>query len=102
MWAAHQREDCPVALLRCLDTPDTVWPLATQTSLGRADDNTIIVDDEFVSAHHAVLTCKEGVWWLTDLNSTNGTSVNDESFIQSVALSCGDVIKLGNMKYRLE
>src|SRR5438128_2186157 len=50
--------------------------LARLTRIGRANDNELVLDDQFVSAHHAVLERRDGGWWLTDRDSTNGTLVN--------------------------
>ena len=47
------------------------------TKLGRAAENTIVLDGTFVSAEHAVIVQRDGGWWLTDRGSTNGTAVND-------------------------
>lgn len=41
--------------------------------IGRAYDNDLIIDEIHVSPHHAELRCDdEGVWWLHDLDSSNG------------------------------
>jgi hypothetical protein len=44
--------------------------------IGRARDNTIVVEDETVSNHHARLSYMEARWWLEDLGSKNGTLLN--------------------------
>jgi hypothetical protein len=102
MWIAHREKEELRALLRQLDNPETVWLLSEQTSVGRDANNTIVLEDEFVSAYHATLTYKEGVWWLTDLNSTNGTRVNDKLIDSPTPLNYGDIISLGDIQYRLE
>ncbi len=44
---------------------------------GRTDDNDHVLDHPAVSAHHArVELHPDGSWWVTDLNSTNGTYIN--------------------------
>ena len=55
----------------------TIFPLLPVTRIGRAEHNTIVLEDAFVSAEHALLTRREGQWWLEDLNSRNGTLLND-------------------------
>jgi hypothetical protein len=46
------------------------------TTLGAGSDNTFVLGDPYVSAHHARLTWDGAEWWVEDLNSANGTSVN--------------------------
>ncbi|MGD8634718.1 MAG: FHA domain-containing protein, partial [Anaerolineales bacterium] len=53
------------------------YPLDNLNLIGRAADNTIVLDDEIVSAHHARLSyLSDRQWWLEDLGSRNGTAVN--------------------------
>jgi pSer/pThr/pTyr-binding forkhead associated (FHA) protein len=72
------------------------------TTIGRDVNNAIVVDDEFVSAEHAVLTFRGRTWYVEDLESTNGTFVNG-SPVESVApLGYGDEIQLGQVRLRLD
>ena len=41
-------------------------------SFGRQPDNDIVLDLEFVSRIHGVFYMEEGIWYVQDLNSTNG------------------------------
>ena len=64
-------------------------------TFGRAADCDVPLDDEAVSGLHARLEQKEdGVWWITDLESSNGTLVNNEVVVAH-ALQHGDVIRIG-------
>lgn len=64
--------------------------------IGKAGDNDFVVDDPFVSRHHALLTKEsDGCLFLEDLGSTNGTFVNG-SQIAKKRITPTDVIKLGN------
>ncbi len=51
-------------------------------SIGRQDDNDIILQkDTFVSRHHAKLHYEANQWWVEDCQSTNGTfSENEDQF----------------------
>lgn len=73
-------------------------PLAsTMLTVGRGLNNDIILEDTRVSRHHAQLRYKTRRFWLTDLNSTNGTYINGERILES-ALRDGDIISLGGLE----
>lgn len=69
--------------------------------IGRAQDNTIVLDDETVSTHHARLSYQEDRWWLEDLGSKNGTRVNDIPLEHPLVVTSGDLIQLGAVRLRL-
>jgi pSer/pThr/pTyr-binding forkhead associated (FHA) protein len=72
------------------------------TTLGRDVNNAIVVDDQFVSAEHAVLTFRGRTWYLEDLKSTNGTFVNGSPIDGVEPVGYGDEIQLGQVRLRLE
>ncbi len=76
-----------------------LWSSAT---LGRAPDNTIVLPDPSVSAHHAAVRQEQGQWWVEDLGSTNGTAVNESWLRGASPLYPGDVVRLGEVLLRLE
>ncbi len=76
-----------------------LWSSAT---LGRAPDNTIVLPDPSVSAHHAAIRQHQGQWWVEDLRSTNGTAVNDTWVTQPAPVNPGDLVRLGEVLLRLE
>jgi hypothetical protein len=78
-----------------------VLPLAVSTTLGRDLDNTIVISDHFASAHHARLVRRGGDWWLTDLDSHNGTLLNELPIHEPVPLAAGDVISIGQVELQL-
>jgi len=64
--------------------------------IGKASDNDYVIDDPYVSRHHALLVSEEdGLWVLNDLDSTNGTFVNGGQ-IQKKAVTAEDRIVLGS------
>jgi len=63
-------------------------------TMGRQEDNTVVVDNLAVSGYHAKVDKVGGEYILTDLQSTNGTFVNDEKVV-SHKLSHGDNIVIG-------
>jgi hypothetical protein len=78
------------------------FPLDAVTTLGRDVNNSIVVEDPFASTDHAVLTFRGRAWYVEDRDSTNGTFVNG-SRVQGVApLGFGDVVQVGQARFRLE
>jgi two-component system cell cycle response regulator len=67
--------------------------------IGRSSDADIQVDRESVSRRHARLSHVEGGWQIADLQSTNGTYVNDEA-ARERQLADGDYLKIGNAIFR--
>lgn len=61
----------------------------------------IALNDPNVSRRHAEITYEHGLWMIVDLNSTNGTLVNNED-ITEVSLHDGDIITVGltNLEFR--
>ena len=82
--------------------PGSTLPLDAITTLGRDVNNAIVVDDQFASAQHAVLTFRGRTWYVEDLNSTNGTFVNAQPVDGVVPIGYGDEIQLGQVRFRLE
>ncbi len=71
-------------------------------SIGRNVNNTIYVEDDFVSTNHAMLTFRGRSWFIEDQGSTNGTYVNGHRIERPVALSFGDEITVGRVRMRLD
>jgi pSer/pThr/pTyr-binding forkhead associated (FHA) protein len=72
------------------------------TTLGRDVNNTIVLEDDFVSTTHAALTFRGRAWYLEDFDSTNGTFVNGNQVSGLVAVAFGDELQLGQIRLRLE
>jgi hypothetical protein len=80
----------------------TTLALDAITTLGRDVNNSIVVDDQFASADHAVLTFRGRTWYVEDLHSTNGTFVNGSPVEGAVPLGYGDEVQIGQVRFRLE
>lgn len=66
------------------------------STLGRASDNTVAcINDANVSRYHAEIEERDGEFWLIELGSSNGTTINGEEFETEKLLKDGDVILLG-------
>jgi hypothetical protein len=73
-------------------------------TLGRSRECDVVVDDPNVSRTHAELRPRGGSWVLTDLGSTNGSSVNGRRIDAPTVVKPGDEIELGTavMKFELQ
>ena len=59
---------------------------------------TFVLDDERVSLHHALITVRDGVYWLEDLGSTNGTFVGEDQRVMAAhPLVDGEALRLGGV-----
>ena len=70
-----------------------------QLSIGKKKDNDIVLDDTYISAHHAVITGCGGVWKVADRGSRNGTYVNNKKIDGECELKIGDVVFIVGYKF---
>ncbi len=73
-------------------------------TIGRGRDNTIQVDDNLASRHHALLQKINDAYFIKDLNSTNGTRVNGKQIPEGkyIKLKSKDVIKIGRTEITIQ
>jgi hypothetical protein len=81
---------------------DALVPLFPVTTIGRAQGNTIVIDDGYVSGEHLLITHRGKQWWLEDMGSRNGTLLNDLPLSDPAVISAGDVIGVGGTRLRVE
>jgi pSer/pThr/pTyr-binding forkhead associated (FHA) protein len=66
--------------------------LATEAiGVGRKPDNQIVIDNPAISGHHCKISLQGGTWYVEDLESTNGTYVNQKR-IKKAGLHNADVV----------
>jgi len=76
--------------------------LGPVADFGRAEFSDLRLPDPSVSATHARLQLREGVWSITDLGSANGTKVDGEPIRDDTALSPGATISIGEVQLLFE
>jgi hypothetical protein len=71
------------------------WTLSQPvTTIGRWEDNQVMVDDRWVSRHHAQIELQGQQYTIRDLDSKNGTLVNGQRIAGPAVLSDGDQIQV--------
>lgn len=77
---------------------------ATKVTIGRAQDNTLVVSDMRASSHHAEIRPEGQYYSLVDLGSTNGTFVNEQQVYSGAPrpLQSGDTIRIGDTNLTFE
>lgn len=66
-------------------------------TVGRADGNVLMIDEDTVSAQHAIIHHERGRWWLEDLDSTNGTFINRRPLTGRAEVTEGDEVMFGRV-----
>jgi pSer/pThr/pTyr-binding forkhead associated (FHA) protein len=71
-------------------------PLGTQAVLiGRADDSTLVLTDDYASTRHARLSPRGSEWYVEDLGSTNGTYLDRAKVTTAVRVPMGTPVRIG-------
>src|SRR4051812_30735202 len=72
-----------------------------KTTVGRVEDNTFQIAEPSVSSHHCEILLRGTDVVVKDLNSTNGTFINNDKVSETV-LKPGQILRLGQIEMRLE
>jgi hypothetical protein len=73
----------------------------TEVVIGRDPTCECKLPSETVSARHARFSFHHGQWWLEDMNSTNGTLLNEEPLSTSIVVVPGDMIHCGDIQINI-
>lgn len=94
-WAPRGR--VPVIVIKSGKTAggERTWRFARSFTLGRKEQCDVVIEDMFVSGHHASIEWQEGQWWIEDNGSKNGTYLDGQK-VHRAALPHVCKIQLGH------
>jgi hypothetical protein len=72
-----------------------------QITIGRAEDSTLVITDDYASARHARLIPRAGQWFVEDLGSTNGTYLDRAKVSGPTPVPLGVPIRIGRTSLEL-
>jgi hypothetical protein len=73
----------------------TIGLTGQQITIGRANDATLVLNDDYASSRHARLFPQDGQWIVEDLGSTNGTYLDRQKVTQPTPVPTGVPIRIG-------
>ena len=68
---------------------------AHDVTFGRAEGSTVILEDAYISDHHARVFLRDNEWCIADLGSTNGTFLNQVKVTSATPIAAGDQLGIG-------
>jgi len=71
-------------------------------SIGRSAEADVRIEDRYASGVHARIFSRDGRTYIEDMNSTNGTLLNDATLVGEAELIDGDVVRIGDTEFRYE
>jgi hypothetical protein len=72
-----------------------------QITIGRAEDCTLVITDDYASSRHAKLVPRNGQWYLEDMGSTNGTYLDRAKVSAPTPVPLGVPIRIGRTSFEL-
>jgi len=104
--SAYHRAPAKAVYLKLLNDPRAFdfpirdeYYLTDNTTIGRADDNAIVIKDRQMSKHQAHIIQNGGRYFIDDMGATNPTCVNDHPIEQPTELFPRDVISVGGIDF---
>jgi pSer/pThr/pTyr-binding forkhead associated (FHA) protein len=73
-----------------------------RTTIGRVEDNTFPIPQPSVSSHHCEIYLRGNDVVVKDLNSTNGTFINNQQITTESVLKPGQILRLGQVEMKLD
>jgi pSer/pThr/pTyr-binding forkhead associated (FHA) protein len=90
-----------LTILRDGPAPQVRHFIQPDVTIGRDPACECLVDDEAISGRHARLCFHHNQWWLEDLNSTNGTLLNQEKLSMPTVIMSEDEFKCGETRFTI-
>jgi hypothetical protein len=72
-----------------------------QITMGRANDATLVLNDDYASTYHARIFPQDGQWLVEDLGSTNGTYLDRQKVVRPTPVPVGVPIRIGKTALEL-
>jgi pSer/pThr/pTyr-binding forkhead associated (FHA) protein len=69
--------------------------------IGRANDSTLVLEDDYASTRHARISLADGLWVVEDLGSTNGTYLGQRKLDGPVPMEIGVPLRIGKTALEL-
>jgi pSer/pThr/pTyr-binding forkhead associated (FHA) protein len=82
--------------------PGERFDLIGGLSIGRSAEADVRIDDRYASGVHARIFTRDRRTYVEDMNSTNGTLLNDATLNGEAELIDGDVVRIGDTEFRYE
>jgi len=93
-----QIKPVPEITINSLDNDEMVKSFTTPVvNIGRDPTCEYVIPDETISSFHARLSYRQNQWWAEDLQSTNGTLLNEERLETATVIITGDELQLGKI-----
>jgi pSer/pThr/pTyr-binding forkhead associated (FHA) protein len=79
-------------------------PIVSRTSIGRGEDNSIVLEDILASRQHAIIQKVKEEYFIQDLGSTNGTFLNGQSVPpwKYMRINHSDIVLIGRTELSLQ
>ncbi len=93
----------PELMLIPLVHPDheSYIPASAEVMIGRDPACDLHIIDQTISGQHARLVYRLSQWWVEDLQSTNGTFLNQAAVSHPIVLTSGDELRFGQVSYQV-
>jgi hypothetical protein len=82
--------------------PGERFDLIGGLSIGRSRDADVQIEDRYASGIHARIFSRDARSYVEDMNSTNGTLLNDAQLKGEAELLDGDIVRIGDTEFRFE
>ena len=100
----EKKKTSTALVLRVVEPPDQrgqTYPVHDEMTLGRAAGCAIVINDTFASQLHARVFRRDGIVFIEDLGSTNGTYLNRKPVHGPQTIQVRDRIQIGNVVLEL-